>query len=99
MLESGEKTLFKVLEQKEAAIGNALFGSTYVYDIPSDKAKSGKDKDKVDLLKSQRTEEVEIALDETELDHLDQEDIARKYEDAVKVCAFHAKAKAISQNA
>jgi len=64
-----ERPLYQVLEQQEASVGNALMGSSHVYKTAG-----------VDLLKSQKGENVEVTLRPEELEGLDDAAIQAKYE-------------------
>jgi splicing factor 3B subunit 2 len=68
--DEGSKQLFTVLEQAEARVGGALYGSSHKYVIPGEK-KESKGKDKVDLIKSQKTEKVSITLNPSEVEDMD----------------------------
>jgi len=76
-----EKALYQVLEEKEErAQPGTLLGSSHTYVLPSgDKAAAKKT---VDLLKSQRTDKVDITLRPEELEGLDDVALAAKYEEA-----------------
>jgi splicing factor 3B subunit 2 len=69
------KQLFTVLEQTATKVGSAAYGSSHKYVIPEgkEKAKEGavKSKDKVDLIKSQKTEKVDITLNPSEVEDMD----------------------------
>jgi len=88
--ESGEKQLYQVLEQRETAVGGALYGSSHTYVI--NQAAAGKaggvaaagGPEKVDIIRSQKTEGVDIALDPSELSTLTEEALKKRYDKAVE---------------
>lgn len=77
--EEQEKQLYQIMQQQEASVGAAMFGSSYKYVVPGSaggekpKAKAGGPQT-VDLMKSQKTEKVAIALDPTEVENLEELD-------------------------
>eukprot|EP01111_Echinosteliopsis_oligospora_P013433 TRINITY_DN4819_c0_g1_i4.p1 TRINITY_DN4819_c0_g1~~TRINITY_DN4819_c0_g1_i4.p1 ORF type:complete len:672 (+),score=274.45 TRINITY_DN4819_c0_g1_i4:86-2101(+) len=88
-----DKSLYTVLEQTQSNIGGgSLYGSSHKYVVPSsDKAKitnttnSSGGKDKVDLMKSKRTEQVNITLNPSDMEDMDtlhegSDLLKRKYE-------------------
>jgi len=78
------KSLFQVLDQTDLPVGGSVYGSSHKYVIPSgDKAKEPKSKDKVDLMKSQKTDKVSITLNPSDLETMDElntDVIKEKYE-------------------
>jgi len=64
------RELFTVLEQTAAKVGSAAYGSSHKYVVPSEKTK-GSSKDKVDLIKSQKTEKIDITLNPAEVEEMD----------------------------
>jgi splicing factor 3B subunit 2 len=76
-----EKQLYQVLEEKEErAQQGTILGTSHTYVLPSgDKAAAKKG---IDLLKSQRTDKVDITLRPEELEGLDDVALAAKYEEA-----------------
>jgi len=96
--ESGEKQLYQVLEQRETSIGGELYGSSHTYVIDKTKAPApvpvpapaattavaAKSGERVDLMKSQKTESVDIALDPSELSALSEEVFKKKFDKAVE---------------
>ena len=68
------KPLFQVLEEKEAKVGSALYGSSTKYVVPGSA-------ERVDLMKSQKGDKVDITLNPTELSQLEEgltEDMLKK---------------------
>jgi len=78
-----DKQLFQVIPQAEASVGAAIMGSAHQYIIPSDKSKEPKGKDRVDLMRSQKSDKVEISLNPTDIENLSQGLLERKYEEQV----------------
>jgi splicing factor 3B subunit 2 len=75
-----EKPLYHVLEEKEERIQpGTLLGASHTYVLPTGDKAAVK---KVDLLKSQRTDKVDITLRPEELEGLDDDALAAKYEAA-----------------
>jgi len=80
------KQLFTVLQQQEKSIGTALMGSTHTYVVPSEKKEMKNAKNAVNLIRSQAGEKLDIALDASEVENLEQlsEDmLAKKYDAAL----------------
>jgi len=80
------KQLFQVLQQQEKSVGAALLGSTHTYIIPTEKRELKAGKSAVNLIKSQATEKLDISLDATEvenLENLSEDVLAKKYEAAL----------------
>lgn len=75
-----EKNLYTVLGQQEEHVGpNALMGASHTYVIPTaDKAAPKK----VDIVKGQKADKVDITLRPEELEGLDDAALAQKYEQA-----------------
>ncbi|XP_024534102.1 splicing factor 3B subunit 2 isoform X1 [Selaginella moellendorffii] len=74
--------LYQVLEEKkESARAGILLGNTHTYALPSVEKPGVK---KVDLLKSQRTGNVDITLLPEELEKLDETALAARFEEARK---------------
>jgi len=73
-----ERELYQVLEERDASVGNAFFGSHKQYVI--EKAKKPKLTDRVELMKSQKTEGIELALDPSELATLTEEGLKKRYD-------------------
>lgn len=76
--DSGEpKVLSRVLEQKQTSVGDGLYGSSFQYVIPGASANTA-------VIKSQKTGEEVITLDESDLQDLDGKDageiLRRKFE-------------------
>ncbi len=76
--DTGEpKVLSRVLEQKQTAVGEGLYGSSFQYVIPGGANKAA-------VIKSQKTGEEVITLDEGDLEELESKDAAemlkRKFE-------------------
>jgi len=77
MVSSEPKQLYQVLEQKDASALGGLMGSTHKYSVPSmDKGTGAK------LVQKQQVEGVQIALDPSEMEGLDAETLAAKYQQA-----------------
>jgi len=76
------KSLFQILPQQAASIGGGMMGSAMRYIIPASDAAAGvkKKKGNVDLMKSQKTDNVEVTLNPNEVENLDElnEDILKK---------------------
>jgi len=84
--EDSGKQLFQVLQQQEKSIGAALMGSTHTYVMPTEKKEIKNAKNAVNIIKSQATEKLDISLDASEVENLEQlnEDVlAQKYEAAL----------------
>jgi len=81
--DDSNKQLFQVLEQKELSVGNAMFGSAHKYVIPE--KKELKNKNKVDLIKSLATEKLDIALNPSEVENMEDLEgvLKKKYEQAL----------------
>jgi splicing factor 3B subunit 2 len=77
-----ERELYQVLEEKEVSVGSAVFGSNRQYVI--DKAKKPKGTDRVELMKSQKTEGIELSLDPNELEKITEEGLKKRYDKAVQ---------------
>jgi len=96
--ENPDKPLYQVLEQREASIGGEMYGSSHTYVVDKTKipgtivpppataslAATAKGAERVDLLKSQKTEAIDIALDPSELSTLSEEALKKKYDKAVE---------------
>jgi len=83
--DSGEKQLYQVLEQRETSVGGALYGSSHTYVMNQSAASSAtKGGERVDLMKSQKTEAIDIALDPSELSSLTEESLKKRYDKAVE---------------
>jgi splicing factor 3B subunit 2 len=80
------KQLYTILQQQERSVGNALMGSTHAYVIPTEKREMKGKANAVNLIRSQASEKIDIALDASEVENLEQlneEVLAQKYEDAL----------------
>jgi splicing factor 3B subunit 2 len=73
-----EKKLYQILPQKQATVGSSLMGSAYTYEL-----NKGEEKQKVDLIKSKKTEEIDIALDPSELE-LPESEIQKKFQQVLE---------------
>jgi splicing factor 3B subunit 2 len=71
------KALYEVLHEAPASVGGALMGSERTY------SRAGGE-ERVDLLKSQRTEAVELALAPEEIGKLTEDQLKKRYEKAVQ---------------
>jgi len=105
--EEPPKPLFQVLQQKDTKVGGAAFGSSHTYvmgEEKEEKAKKGKG-EAVNLIKSQKTKEVAITLNPSELENLTDDVLKEKYEatmaagqtereDVSDIIAEHQKKKA-----
>jgi len=83
-----DKSLFKVIAQEEAKIDKTdLVGSAFRYNI-SDSADAAaaaarKDKNHVNIIRNQATAGVEVTLDASELENMDESMLKDKYEDTI----------------
>lgn len=76
-----ERPLYQVLEEKEERIGaGTILGTSHTYVVGTTGDKPGAKK--VDLLKGQRTDKVDITLRPEELEALDDNALAAKFEEA-----------------
>jgi splicing factor 3B subunit 2 len=105
--EQAAQPLYRVLPQREMAVGGAAFGSSHGYVVPgaADAAAAKKGKDAaVNLIKSQRTKEMEFTLSETDVANLTDDRLQEMFEakvassapakeDVSDVIAEHAKKK------
>eukprot|EP01126_Amoeba_proteus_P040718 TRINITY_DN4359_c0_g2_i1.p1 TRINITY_DN4359_c0_g2~~TRINITY_DN4359_c0_g2_i1.p1 ORF type:complete len:555 (+),score=164.23 TRINITY_DN4359_c0_g2_i1:255-1919(+) len=81
-----DKDLYTVLEEKEVSVGTTeLYGSSHLYVLPKEK----KDKvpkpppgapERVELMKSQKSESIELSLDPSELPTLTEDVLEKKYD-------------------
>lgn len=69
--------LYQVLAERGSSVGSALMGSDRTYVVPEGP-------ERVDLLKSQRTEQVELALAPEELDKLSQAQLQKRFDAALQ---------------
>ena len=104
--DDSNKQLFQVLQQASMAVGTSLYGSGHKYVMPGSERRETKHKT-VDLIKSQKTDKIEVSLnpDEVEnLEQLSQDDFKRKLdaalaekqevrEDVSDIIAEHSKKK------
>jgi len=78
------RALYKVLQQKESSVGSAAFGSSHAYVIGEEeqdaKEKKKKAKESVNLIKSQKTKEIDITLNPSDLENLTDAVLKEKYE-------------------
>jgi len=65
-----EPKLYQVLQQTNASATGQMFGSSHKYTIPSGESKQAK-ANRVDLMKSQKTENVNITLNPSEVEDMD----------------------------
>jgi len=83
-----EKALFQVVQQEEAKVGGDLMGSAFRYNIQDPTAAAAaaakKDKRHVDLIRNQATSGVEVTLDASELEGLDEALLKEKYADQLE---------------
>lgn len=68
--EGGEQKLYQVLQQTSASTAGQMFGSSHKYVIEN-KKEGGSSKNRVDLMKSQRTGDVSITLNPSEVEDMD----------------------------
>ncbi|KAL6070995.1 Splicing factor 3B subunit 2 [Balamuthia mandrillaris] len=85
--EQEQRPLFQVLQQQAAQVGSAAFGSAHTYQLPGAPAaaaaagaKGKKGPELVNLIKSQKTKEVDITLNPSELENLTDDVLKAKYE-------------------
>lgn len=69
-----------MLQQKETTVGSAAFGSSHAYVIGEESTKKKKGKEAVNLIKSQKTKEVDITLNPADLENLTDAVLKEKYE-------------------
>jgi splicing factor 3B subunit 2 len=83
------RPLFQVLQQREAKVGGATFGSAHTYVLGGEEKAGGKPGrgEAVNLIKSQKTKEVAITLNPNELENLTDDMLKEKYEATVKATA------------
>lgn len=65
------RPLFQVLPQTDASVGGAVYGSAHRYVVPSAKAAAAAatgGAERVELMKSQRTEKLSVAIDPAEME-------------------------------
>jgi splicing factor 3B subunit 2 len=94
---AADRPLYQVLEQEQTSVAGALYGSAHKYIIPGEK--TARDKSKVDLLKSQKTEKIAVTIDPTELEQaeeLNEELIKKKYAKALQEKADTHKTEDVS---
>lgn len=86
-VEGEARPLFEVLQQQDANVGGAVYGSAHKYVVPAEgREKAGRDRNKVDLIKSQKTEKINVTLDPSELEtaeELNEDLIKKKYAKAL----------------
>jgi len=83
--ESG-KQLYQVVQQSNTAVGTAVYGSSHKYIIPATEKKELKAKNTVDLMKSQKGEKIDIALNPSEVENLEDlsnDVLKKKYDQAM----------------
>eukprot|EP01090_Pellita_catalonica_P015389 TRINITY_DN4166_c0_g1_i1.p1 TRINITY_DN4166_c0_g1~~TRINITY_DN4166_c0_g1_i1.p1 ORF type:complete len:503 (+),score=112.62 TRINITY_DN4166_c0_g1_i1:69-1511(+) len=75
-------SLYTVLEERPMAIGSDAFGSShgYVIDTDGNRTKQKKDKNAVSLIKSQKTQPVEVTLNANKLSEYTDEMLAEMYQ-------------------
>jgi len=74
------KQLYQVVQQTNTAVGASLYGSSHKYVIPANEKKEMKAKNAVDIIRSQKGEKIEITLNPSEVENLEEltEDIMKK---------------------
>mmetsp|Transcript_25215 Transcript_25215/g.28042 ORF Transcript_25215/g.28042 Transcript_25215/m.28042 type:complete len:536 (-) Transcript_25215:99-1706(-) len=72
------KQLYQVLEQKDTSVGDEFLGSSHTYKI--DKKKKD---NRVDIIRSKKTDEFDVTLDPEDL-QLSEAELKKKYEKALK---------------
>eukprot|EP01125_Pyxidicula_operculata_P004835 TRINITY_DN1802_c0_g1_i2.p1 TRINITY_DN1802_c0_g1~~TRINITY_DN1802_c0_g1_i2.p1 ORF type:complete len:295 (+),score=118.19 TRINITY_DN1802_c0_g1_i2:878-1762(+) len=78
--------LYQVLEQKEAHVGRSFYGSDHTYVLDKKKKTSSSDSslgDRVDLMKSEKSESIDLALDPNELTNLTEERLKKRFDKAM----------------
>ena len=83
-----DKSLFKVIAQEDAKVDKTdLVGSAFRYNIADESsaaaAAAKKDKNHVNIIRNQATAGVEVTLDASELENMDESMLKEKYEDTV----------------
>ncbi|KAJ1627443.1 hypothetical protein T492DRAFT_595754 [Pavlovales sp. CCMP2436] len=76
------RALYQVLEQKTNAIGSAAFGSAHTYSLPAPNAAADAAQPSAKAAKRLQGA-VDVALDPSELEDLDEETLKRRYEETV----------------
>jgi len=81
--DDSNKQLFQVLEQKDLSVGTAVYGSSHKYVLPE--KREPKAKNQVDLIKSQASEKLDIALNPSDIENLQDIEgvLKQKYEQAL----------------
>eukprot|EP00276_Gloeochaete_wittrockiana_P008759 CAMPEP_0184652234 /NCGR_PEP_ID=MMETSP0308-20130426/9930_1 /TAXON_ID=38269 /ORGANISM="Gloeochaete witrockiana, Strain SAG 46.84" /LENGTH=597 /DNA_ID=CAMNT_0027086995 /DNA_START=81 /DNA_END=1874 /DNA_ORIENTATION=- len=82
--EAKEKALFQVLEEQQTTVAGGLLGTQHRYNVSGAKPGPADAAKKVDLIKSQKTQKVEITLNPDELENLGDAALAAKYDEKLK---------------
>eukprot|EP00004_Rigifila_ramosa_P009687 TRINITY_DN2132_c0_g1_i1.p1 TRINITY_DN2132_c0_g1~~TRINITY_DN2132_c0_g1_i1.p1 ORF type:complete len:574 (+),score=161.23 TRINITY_DN2132_c0_g1_i1:78-1724(+) len=82
-LDSDDRNLFTVLPQKETGVGQSTFGSAHTYVVPGS-TKGAAGAQRVDLMKSQKTEGIDVALDPDELADMTDDTIRQRFDDEMR---------------
>jgi len=67
--EEGEPKLYRVLQQANSSTAGQVFGSSHTYIMSDNKKESNKNR--VDLMKSQKTENINLTLNPSEVEEMD----------------------------
>jgi hypothetical protein len=78
-----QQTLYTVIQQEESKVGSGdLVGSSFRYNIPDPTAAAAmaakKDKNHVNIIRNQATSGVEVTIDASELENMDESLLAEK---------------------
>jgi splicing factor 3B subunit 2 len=76
------RELYQVLPQQATTVGGATYGSAHTYVVPG--AAANKPTAAVDLMKSQKTAAIEVALNPEEVANMSQSELNKKYEQLLK---------------
>eukprot|EP00286_Rhodomonas_abbreviata_P028223 CAMPEP_0181313142 /NCGR_PEP_ID=MMETSP1101-20121128/14090_1 /TAXON_ID=46948 /ORGANISM="Rhodomonas abbreviata, Strain Caron Lab Isolate" /LENGTH=598 /DNA_ID=CAMNT_0023420075 /DNA_START=275 /DNA_END=2068 /DNA_ORIENTATION=+ len=81
------KALYTVMQQEENKVGGDIMGSSFKYNITDPTALAAaaakKDKRHVDLIRNQTTAGVEVTIDASELENMDESLLQEKYENTL----------------
>eukprot|EP00741_Cyanophora_paradoxa_P004808 tig00000829_g4665.t1 len=81
--EEEARPLFRVLEEQKTAIQGGLLGTQHGYAVSGAAQKVDPSK-RVDLMKSQKTDKVEITLNPSDMENLDDAALSAKYEEKLR---------------
>eukprot|EP01114_Cavostelium_apophysatum_P012952 TRINITY_DN3029_c0_g1_i2.p1 TRINITY_DN3029_c0_g1~~TRINITY_DN3029_c0_g1_i2.p1 ORF type:complete len:600 (-),score=207.62 TRINITY_DN3029_c0_g1_i2:32-1759(-) len=81
--DDSNKQLYQVLDEKQVSVGGALFGSSHKYVIPE--KTQPKYQNRVDLMKSSAGDRVDVALNPSDLENMENFEgvLKKKYEEAL----------------